>query len=339
MRKKITIVIPAYNAELTIEECMNSIISQTYENIEIIVVNDGSTDNTKALVEKYVKIDDRVKLLNQINSGVSEARNNGLKKASGDFIVFVDCDDWLEQNMIELMIDCQTKYNVDVVRCNYFYDKIDGTKIANVYDLANKRICSMDIDKVREHFLLAHEPIKNLVMLLLIKKEILIKNGIVFNKDLYMMEDVLYYQQLFSSIESIYFMETPLYHYFENPNSVTNSSSKFERMIYGIISTNKVLKKFLLDDELLTNKYDLLNANHVRIIIFYLYNIYVSFGRKDLIKLLNDLYNNDDFLKLLKNCNLKHISTQFRLLFKALINKKYIALCILFEIKKLKERL
>ena len=338
MNSKVSVIIPAYNSELTISQCLESVISQTYSNIEIIVVNDGAVDQTKQIVEKYINLDKRVKLFNQKNSGVSVARNNGIKNATGDYILFVDCDDWLENNMIEKMVNIQKKYNVDVVRCNFYDDRINGTTIAKMYDLSNKQINLDNFDKynVREHFLLNAEPIKNLVMLLLIKKDILINNNIYFDKSLYMMEDVVYYQKLFNTINSIYFLDEPLYHYVENENSVTHSVEKYEHMIYGILDTNQVLTNFLKKNNLLTNKLKLLNANHMRIIINYLYYIYIRIGKKELQRTLKILYRNNNFMQMLKESDKSEISYQFSLFFKMLIKKNISVLMILFKIKQLK---
>ena len=96
----VTVVVPFYNVEKYIESCMNSIVNQTYKNLEIILVNDGSKDHSRSLVEKYLK-DKRVKIIDQVNMGIGEARNSGLIHANGEYILFVDSDDKLELNMIE----------------------------------------------------------------------------------------------------------------------------------------------------------------------------------------------------------------------------------------------
>ena len=116
---KISIIVPAYNVEKYIEKCLNSILNQTYKNIEVIVVNDGSTDNTLNILEEVSKTDNRVILINQKNSGVSSARNNALEKVNSDFIMFVGSDDWIDENTCEIAINEATNENADIVMFGY----------------------------------------------------------------------------------------------------------------------------------------------------------------------------------------------------------------------------
>lgn len=340
MNCKVSIIIPVYNAEVTIEKCLKSIINQSYKNIEIIVVNDGSTDKTENLILKYCEEDRRIMLINQNNSGVSNARNNGIKLATGDFILFVDSDDWLDNNMIEKMIEIAQREKTDVVRCNFFDEKIKKICVPDMYNLKNRRIVSKDYESelVREHFLLAKEPIKNLVMLLLIKKEFLINNMIYFDENLYMMEDVVFYQKIINSSKSIYFMNEPLYHYMENSNSVTNNPEKYLKMISGIIITNKFLIEYMKKNNTLKNNEKLINANHMRIIIIYIYYIFSNKGKKEFKRVMCDLYKNVDFTRILYNSDLSQISKQFKLFFFCIKKKNFFLTQILFKLKKYKER-
>lgn len=114
--KLISIIVPVYNVENYLCECLDSLIGQTYPNIEIVCVNDGSTDQSGAILESYASKDNRIKIISQTNAGLSEARNSGLKHASGDYIMFVDSDDWVDLNVCEKAIE----ENVDVVFWSYY---------------------------------------------------------------------------------------------------------------------------------------------------------------------------------------------------------------------------
>ena len=103
---KISVIIPVYNAEQYLEECLNSIRNQTYKELEVILVDDGSTDNSGKICDKYTKVDNRFRVLHINNSGPSYARNIGLKEAQGEYITFVDADDWLATNTLELCYQC-----------------------------------------------------------------------------------------------------------------------------------------------------------------------------------------------------------------------------------------
>ena len=130
----VSVLIPAYNAEKTIHRCLDSILAQTYCDIEVIIVNDGSKDSTLAELQVYAKKDERVKVIDQPNCGVSATRNVALDNASGDYILYVDADDWIEPNMIQRMVDLIE--GADIVFCGNDYSEtpmqvecIDNVKI------------------------------------------------------------------------------------------------------------------------------------------------------------------------------------------------------------------
>ena len=124
---RISVIVPVYNVKDYLERCVTSLINQTYANLEIILVDDGSTDESGMMCDKYATVDDRIKVIHQTNAGLSGARNTGLDNATGEYIYFVDSDDYLELNALELMIDRMYRFNADIVACG----------IKNVFDNAN----------------------------------------------------------------------------------------------------------------------------------------------------------------------------------------------------------
>lgn len=143
MNSKISVIVPIYNTEKYLERCIRSIMNQTYKNIEIIAVNDGSTDNSLGILEKLKCEDDRIIIINQENMGVSKARNKGLNCATGDFIGFVDSDDFIEKDMYEIMINHLIEENADLCRIKAFiYNREGGieeiSKERNIYTYNNE---------------------------------------------------------------------------------------------------------------------------------------------------------------------------------------------------------
>ena len=116
---KVSIIVPIYNSEKYMEKCIDSILNQTLNDIEIILVNDGSTDSSLEIAERYKQRDKRVIIINQINSGPSIARNNGIKIATGKYIGFVDSDDYIEKTMYEKLFEVADNNKVNVAMCNY----------------------------------------------------------------------------------------------------------------------------------------------------------------------------------------------------------------------------
>ena len=117
---KVSIVVPVYNMEKKLKKCLDTLVNQTYEDLEIIVVNDGSKDGSLDIIRKYEQKDSRIEVIDQKNQGISAARNNAMKKATGKLLCFVDSDDYVELNMVEELVDKMNESKADIVVCNYF---------------------------------------------------------------------------------------------------------------------------------------------------------------------------------------------------------------------------
>ena len=128
---KVTIIVPAYNAENSIERTLKSILLGTYKNIEVLVVNDGSTDATENMVRSVIARDQRVRLISQVNSGVGAARSRGIKESSGEYIAFCDSDDWFEQDYLQEHVKHLKNYNAEISMCR--------THVSNSKDVANSQ--------------------------------------------------------------------------------------------------------------------------------------------------------------------------------------------------------
>ena len=128
----VSIIIPVYNVEKYLSQCLESLINQTYSNLELIIINDGSPDSSHLIIDEFVKKDLRIKVVNQKNSGLSLARNAGVKYSTGEFIMFVDSDDWVDLNLVENLINHYL--GNDIVLCSYMR-QYDSVKIPRVLDL------------------------------------------------------------------------------------------------------------------------------------------------------------------------------------------------------------
>lgn len=291
---KISVIIPAYNAENTIGKCLESIINQTYKNLEIIIVNDGSKDDTLNICQMYSKKDDRIIIIDNVNSGVSHSRNCGIDVSTGDYVTFVDADDYLDLDCFETLIKEEYK-DCDFIRYNF---KLDGERgfSNNLFDLSDKKL-DIDDENLKllfGHFLTSYEAIPNLVMLLLIKSEVVKK--IKFNEKLRMMEDVDFYLQLFLNSKKGVFCNKKLYNYYVNPMSVTHNIDNFKRNILGVIDTNQVIINSY-NNNILDSVKPLINSNHLRIISNILIELY--FKNKNRYKeVVSEIRKNKDFIRL-----------------------------------------
>jgi len=150
MSKLVSVIIPCYNQADYISKALESVLAQTYSNWECIVVNDGSKDQSEAIIQSFSKKDPRIQLINQKNAGVVAARNNGFKKAKGEFIQFLDGDDWLHSNKLKTQVDYLDRYTtIDIVYCNHFHyyeqkDLLEQYNFTKVKDLKHEVLYEWD---------------------------------------------------------------------------------------------------------------------------------------------------------------------------------------------------
>jgi len=206
----ISIIVPVYNVETYLPKCLDSIINQTYENLEIIIVNDGSTDNSPQICEKYAKQDSRIKLLHKKNGGLSSARNAGLDIANGEYLGFVDSDDYIEKNMYLEMLTYLKEYSANLVICSYFSDReikypCEKFMLANV-DFVFRLYLKDQVQAFAWNKLYSKD----------IFKDIRYTNGILF-------EDMDVFLPILKKAEKIILLNYKLYHYIKRENSITNS--------------------------------------------------------------------------------------------------------------------
>lgn len=202
---KVSIIIPIYNAETYLAQCLDSLLNQTYENIEIILVNDGSTDGSNEICKQYVQKDSRVRLYFQKNAGVSVARNTGISNSTGNYILFVDSDDWVDKDYVNLMIEKLNKY--DSIICGYteeyvnerFYHKAAESIITENSAIAIKKVINNTYGGY----------IYNKAF----KKEIISKYNIRFHNDIHMCEDMLFVIEYLKKCNNIYVLNKCLYNY------------------------------------------------------------------------------------------------------------------------------
>lgn len=214
----ISIIIPAYNAEKTLKKCVLSVIKQTYKNIEIIIINDGSTDKTLQICNDLKKTDNRIVIINKKNGGLSDARNRGIDNANGKYYVFVDSDDCINHKYIEILFNLQKKYKADVVTCEflkfYSFDEINCLEeIIDNYDVE----ISYNEDCLKEYLdRKGGIKIYHSVWNKLYKKELF--SGISFEVGRYH-EDLFITYKLMKKCTCLVATNATLYYYYKNNKS------------------------------------------------------------------------------------------------------------------------
>ena len=218
----VSIIIPVFNAEKYLKKCIESVINQTYQNIEVILIDDGSTDNSPLIYREYARKDNRLKINRQKNLGVFAARNNGIRRATGEYIIFIDADDWIEVNMIELMCDKLKKNKeIDICICGYkeFYEE----KISLKNKISDKNFVDLILN--------GNNLIKGYLFNKMFRK---IKIKKFFNENIAIKEDLIFLLSNFNEKTKYYILYEPLYNYRINSNSALHSKAITKRKITSL---------------------------------------------------------------------------------------------------------
>lgn len=220
---KVSVVVPVYNVEKYLERCLKSLVNQTLKEIEIVVVNDGATDNSQKIIDKFSEQYPQ-KVINVIkeNGGLSDARNYGIPYCSGEYIGFVDSDDYIDFRMYELLYMSANKNNSDMVTCDYYM----------VYGDDNlKRVSSRDF-KSRKDMLIAP---KAAAWNKIYRRSLLIENGLTFPKGL-IYEDTMFYAKFVPYVDVVSYVSEPLVFYVQRIGSIANTQGIKTQQIFDIFS-------------------------------------------------------------------------------------------------------
>ena len=253
MNPKISIIVPIYNTEKYLTNCINSIINQSYKNLEIILVNDASTDNSLNICKEFQEEDKRIVLFDIEHSGVSKARNCGLDNATGDYIGFVDSDDYIEPNMFETLIKAIKKYSADISMCK----KKSCRRLTSFSEIKEFDYIEYTSKQALEQLLLDKD-IGNYVTIKLFKKELFENIRFPVNRTY---EDILTTYKLFIKSKKIIYIPQVLYHYYQRDDSICNDITKESILSFlnAIFERYDYLKKSYKGIELY-NVYSIVNV-------------------------------------------------------------------------------
>lgn len=238
----ISIIIPIYNVSKYLFVCLDSVLSQTYKNIEVILVNDGSTDDSLNICNEYLSKDNRIILINQKNLGLSEARNSGLNIAKGNYICFVDSDDFIDANYVKFLYENLIENNADISACDFYY--FDETKKWINFKKINETYSNID---AISDILNCESNIGVVAWNKLYKKSLFTDNNIEFPKNK-IFEDSFIMYYLFYKSNKISFINKELYYYRQRSDSIINekySCKKLDKVEHVL-----ELKKFLSDKKI-----------------------------------------------------------------------------------------
>lgn len=307
---KVSIIVPVYNVEQYLHRGIESLLNQTLKDIEIILIDDGSKDNSGRICEEYSKTDKRIKFVSKINGGVSSARNEGIRISTGEYVAFMDPDDWVEPDMYENMYNQAKSTNSDSAICNYYVDNKDKYAINSMPIQADL----LEGDSINQLLIrqmisgkdLESEYIMGSVWRIIVKNEVLEKNKIRFNTNIHLMEDFLFCIEVFLKSNKIFIDKNPYYHYIKNSNS---AMTKYRASIYDEHKTVFYeLRDILIKNNLYKNMELQMNLRYINMHISSIVNeVNVSSTLNEFQKIINihNLCRDKKLKSILSNIDIK----------------------------------
>ena len=325
---KVSIIVPVYNVEKYLSKCLDSLINQTLKDIEIIVINDGSPDNSQEIIDiyqkKYPKL---IKSYIKANGGLGDARNFGLKYAKGDYIAYVDSDDWVEPDMYEKLYKKAIADNADIVVCGYnvYNEKNEKLKEEKSY---NERIS----DNKKMQIFLGDNSAWNKIY----KKEIIVNNNIKFRSNIWY-EDIDFKINILLSCKKISIIDNKLYNYLIRQGSIMNNS-KVEKNLDILLAFDNILKICKEKKKLKRyfNEIEFLAILHI--LIFPITRIIAAESVDNVTKekIIQKLYKYfySKFPNYKSNKYLKKLSFGQKIIYQLILYKQYWLIKFLMKVKK-----
>lgn len=319
MEELISVIVPVHNVEKYIKQCIDSIINQTYKNIEIILINDGSEDKSGEICDNYKSIDERISVFHQENKGVSVARNFGIDKSKGQWITFVDSDDWVEKNYIEILLKSAKQVEADVSICGYnrvwnenASEKINASEVVEIFGPEEYLIKSLNPQTGLGfcHMKLFHRSAID---------------SIRFDSKLIVAEDALFNILVSKNISKAIHCMLPLYNYRNNANSVVKRYD--DNYVYKYLTAMKVVKEYLesnyKNDEIMMNYYNFVAYHVILIAVNYCYHPENNLNTKEKKECLKSVCSMDIYQEGIQRSNYQNISLTRKITLFTLKHKLY----------------
>lgn len=319
----LSVIIPVYNSEKFIIKAVESVIHQTYKDIEIILVDDGSTDESYHMCYELSQKYNNVFLYKKDNGGVGSARNYGIGKANGDYILFLDSDDYIEERMVEDLLGQMEKESSDIVFCGYYVEKKDKDVLV-IEATKNNKVMNIDLFFKNIFSFLANNIVNN-IGTKIYKKSIIDKNNIRFIEDYNICEDIMFCLNYLEKTNKISLNPGIFYHYvFQNNNSLT--TRYIDDFFYAKRSLLIYLKSLLDKFNVFAANEDLYN----NLCLSALLGIIVNESKiNDKSKIMKECMNDLFFIKIVSNS--RPIDLKKRILKKLYMDKQYFLVFMIFK--------
>jgi glycosyltransferase involved in cell wall biosynthesis len=295
---KVSVIVPIYNAGKKLENCIKSVLSQTIKDFELILVNDGSTDNSLNICRKYENLDNRIIVINKINEGSIATRRKGLEAAGSDYVMFVDADDWIDKKAIEILYKESTENLVDITVCNMYRVTGNGNfiKQRNNSEYFNQdRIYNKE--EIRRDLVTAYfhgHPFPSSLCAKLYKKELLLNSGKYLNRIRFLGEDLFYNLEVFITANKVKVIDKALYYYKVGGFTGKYMPYLFDDMVNGYQILKEVIDEYYQDTQ--QKRYNGISVMLLNTYKTCLYNLFISKLNESQIKDQIRAYTSNDMV-------------------------------------------
>ena len=296
---KVSVIVPVYNVQNYVKTCVESIINQTYKNLEVILINDGSTDESLKILKELQKTDNRIQVVSRENKGTLYTRLEGAKIATGEYVVYIDTDDYIDETLLSRLIEENEGINADIVQTDYIIEnQIRGKKIKeNNYYKNKTTIEKNNFKEIYDIFLTTYQ--YSGICAKLIKKDLL--NNIKFQKSVNMCEDLYINLELISQAKKILFIPEAYYHYMIRENSTCTNldKTKMKKRIKDCIYIYSLFFEYLKRWNINTDENIKIVANRIiKEAFLQVRNLFfVSSSKNEVIGILQDTLEGKEFEK------------------------------------------
>lgn len=331
---KLSVIVPVYNGSKYIKRCIRMIQKQTFKDYELIIVNDGSTDDTEKLCTEMIKEDKRMCIINKKNGGASDARNMGIDHACGKYVMFLDCDDFYNINFFKVMVETIEENKLDLAICSYEDMLIKAKKITFIKKTIDKTIIYQNNkDFLNEYIKLKVSYYSETIWNKIYDLDLIKKNNIRFSK-MVRGEDVIFNLDYYKFVKKCFIIPDMLYYYvtdLEYPWYLKYSRDMYNMINKEDIETRKRLKKYNIYDNYAKN---VLNRQFIVNCSMYLVSLfYKKFSLKDIRRIVCEVVKNDSVLEKADECRFE--SLYFKIITKCIKKRRINMLMMLFKIKEI----
>ncbi len=316
MNDLISVIVPIYNSEKYLNRCVTSILNQTYENLEILLINDGSKDSSLDICYSFKNKDKRIKVINKENEGVSLTRNVGIKNSTGKYLMFVDSDDYLHNAYIEEMYTYLRENKLDMVISSMtFVD--ENYDFLRTYSYKSENVI-LNFNDITESII--KTSYFNSVCKIIVSSKIVKENKMTFNKELKFGEDLLFSYNLLQTVQNFGYLDFPGYYYLQNSSSATHKNSM--EVVNKYIADNKyvynIIRQHIQDDVLINNK---LFTKYNFALLKFIKSVKYKEFKENAVNLFNRMFEKDSIIIVDK---IDYESKSNYMLMKLLIKRHYL---------------